>query len=379
MKDCGLYIHVPFCLQKCNYCDFVSYTYQNELAESYLLALFHEITLLSQKYNHPSLKTVYLGGGTPTCLTGRELARLLTVVKENFSVNVRDAEITCELNPATVSEQDLWLMREAGFNRLSMGVQTFDPNLLRYLGRTHDVKDVIETYQKVRKVGFDNISLDLIFAIPGQTKEIWEDSLHQALALQPEHLSLYNLKIEEGTPFHQEYLEGKLIPVNEDLDLWMYEKGITTLNRAGLHQYEISNFAQSGCESRHNLRYWRYQPYLAIGPGAHGFDGSLRYANHRSLKEYIGLLKQKKLPIEEVLHLTQQDRMEEFVFMGLRLLKGISLKEFEQRFGQPLLTIYKQQVDKLQDLGFLELEGDHLALTKKGIPLGNEVFAEFLL
>lgn len=379
MKDCGLYIHVPFCLQKCNYCDFISYAYQDELAEPYLLALFHEITLLSQKYNHPGLKTVYLGGGTPTCLTGKDLTRLLAVVKENFPVDVRDAEITCELNPATVSEEDLRLMREAGFNRLSMGVQAFDPDLLRYLGRAHDVKDVRDTYNRARKVGFDNISLDLIFAIPGQSKEMWEDTLHQALALEPEHLSLYNLKIEEGTPFHRDYLEGKLVPVDEELDLWMYKKAITTLNRAGLHQYEISNFAQIGCESRHNLRYWRYQAYLAVGPGAHGFDGSIRYENQRDLKEYATLLKQDQLPWEEVLNLTQKDRMEEFIFMGLRLLEGVSLREFEQRFEQPLLTIYKKQVDKLQELGLVRLAGDRLALTKQGIPLGNDVFAEFLL
>lgn len=265
MERCGLYIHIPFCLRKCNYCDFVSFSYQKELADQYLLALFSELKLLSQKYDHPSLDTIYLGGGTPTVLSGEELARIMSVVRDCFKVDPNEVEITSELNPATGVKEELYLMREAGINRLSIGVQSFNDSILKYLGRIHNVKQVLDTYQTSREVGFNNINLDLIFAIPGQTRKDWQESLKTALELQSEHLSLYNLKIEEGTPFYQDYLQGKLKPVDEDLDLWMYEEAITTLNNAGLPQYEISNFARPGFESRHNLCYWHYQPYLAAG------------------------------------------------------------------------------------------------------------------
>ncbi len=379
MERCGLYIHIPFCLRKCNYCDFVSFSYQKELADQYLLALFSELKLLSQKYDHPSLDTIYLGGGTPTVLSGEELARIMSVVRDCFKVDPNEVEITSELNPATGVKEELYLMREAGINRLSIGVQSFNDSILKYLGRIHNVKQVLDTYQTSREVGFNNINLDLIFAIPGQTRKDWQESLKTALELQSEHLSLYNLKIEEGTPFYQDYLQGKLKPVDEDLDLWMYEEAITTLNNAGLPQYEISNFARPGFESRHNLCYWHYQPYLAAGPGAHGFDGNLRYVNTDDLKSYIQILKENKLPWQEEICLSPKDLMEEFMIMGLRLKEGISVAEFTKRFGRSVFDIYDEQINKLTTLGLLEYKGESIFLTSKGVPLGNEVFSEFLL
>ncbi len=379
MECCGLYIHVPFCLQKCNYCDFISFPYQKELADQYLLALFSEITLISQKYNHPQLETIYLGGGTPTCFSGEELAQIINAVRESFSVNFDEVEITCELNPATGVEKNLSLMKEAGINRLSIGVQSFDDSVLQYLGRIHNVNQVLNTYHKAREIGFKNINLDLIFAIPDQTLKGWKETLKTAIELKPDHLSLYNLKIEEDTPFYQDYLTGKLKPIDEELDFMMYEEAIKVLNTAGLSQYEISNFARPGFESRHNQRYWHYLPYLAVGPGAHGFDGTLRYANTGDLQSYIQTLQEKCLPWQEEIHLSQKDLMEEFMIMGLRLNRGIRLAEFVKRFGVTIFDIYDTQIKKLTMFGLIECTDDFLALTSKGVPLGNEVFTEFLL
>ncbi|AZR73177.1 hypothetical protein BBF96_07130 [Anoxybacter fermentans] len=378
MESCGLYIHIPFCLRKCNYCDFISFEYKKELAEEFLLALFSELSLLSQEYDQTILETIYLGGGTPTCLSGEELARIIEGVKEHFPVK-EGAEITCEMNPATGVEKDLKIMREAGINRISIGVQAFDDRILQYLGRVHNLSEALKTYYTVREVGFDNINLDLIFAIPGQTRKDWQDSLEIALKLNPEHLSLYNLKIEENTPFYYDYLNGKLKPVDEDTEYWMYQDAINTLKNAGFEHYEISNFARPGYASRHNLGYWHYKPYLGVGPGAHGFFGSLRYQNTDDLEEYISCLTRNKLPRQEELHLTCKDQMEEFVIMGLRVLEGVSLDEFRKRFGESLLEIYGTQIKKLIKLGLLNLKGNYLALTEKGLFLGNEVFAEFLL
>lgn len=379
MGSCGLYIHIPFCVRKCNYCDFLSMPFSEELAREYRLALFSEMELLSKKYNHPSLQTIYLGGGTPTCLRGEVLAGIVDAVASHFGVSMQEAEVTCEVNPATVDEDDLRAMRSGGINRLSIGVQAFDDRLLRDLGRIHDVKAVLETYALARNAGFDNINLDLIFALPGQSADDWQRSLDMALALEPEHLSLYNLKIEEGTPFHRDYVEGRLIPVEEELDLWMYEEAIRRLTSAGLNQYEISNFARPGRMSRHNLRYWHYEPYLALGPGAHGFDGRLRYENISDLREYRKTIVQGHLPWSESLQLTEQDRMEEFMIMGLRLMEGIALHEFTRRFGVELQDVYAAPIEKLIRMGLLELTEGRLRLTEAGVPLGNQAFLEFLL
>lgn len=378
MEACGLYIHVPFCVRKCNYCDFLSYPYEKELAGQYLLLLFSEMELLSKKYNHPVLQTIYVGGGTPSCLGGNVLADLMEKIRLQFPID-QGAEITVELNPATVHLEDLEAMRRAGFNRLSIGVQAFQDRLLRYLGRIHDRAAVLKTFEMARMTGFQNLNLDLIFAIPGQSIEDWSESLQQALALKPQHISLYNLKIEEGTPFYREYCAGRLEPVDEELDFYMYREAINVLQGADYRQYEISNFARPGCESRHNLRYWRYEPYLALGPAAHGFDGVLRYENEGSFAEYSETIKAGTLPWAEIIHLTPEDQMEEFMFMGLRLMEGVSLLEFTRRFGVEVWEIYAEKIEKLARLGLLEVSRNHLRLTQVGVPLGNQVFMEFLL
>lgn len=378
MKSCGLYIHIPFCLQKCNYCDFISYPYSKELVEDYLLALSAETQMLAEKFGQPLVETIYLGGGTPTCLSGQALGQIIDDIYNNFPIT-KDVEISCEVNPGTSSKLDLTLLKKAGVNRLSIGVQSFNDEKLDYLGRIHDRQQIYTTYATAREVGFNNLNLDLIFAIPDQTVSDWQDSLEAALSLKPEHLSLYNLKLEEGTPFYEDYLQGRLQPVREEIDLLMYKKAISLLQRSGYEHYEISNFARPGFSSRHNLRYWHYRPFLALGPGAHGFAGKLRYANTVHLEKYQSLIKSRALPWEEVLHLTQKDLMAEFLIMGLRVLEGISLLEFRKRFDLCLMAVYKTPVEKLLDLGLVKLADERLALTERGIFLGNEVFVEFLL
>ncbi len=378
MKSCGLYIHIPFCLRKCNYCDFVSFTYKAELADDFLLALFSEIELLAEEYDHPILETIYLGGGTPTCLAGKVLVEILHQVAQYFPIR-QGAEITCELNPATGYQTDLEMMFNGGINRLSMGVQSFIPETLEFLGRIHSVEQVYETYHAAREVGFANINLDLIFAIPRQSREDWRYSLKLALELKPEHLSLYNLKIEEGTPLYNQYVAGRLDPVDDETDLWMYQQAIRSLQMSGYEHYEISNFARPGYASKHNLGYWHYQPFLALGPGAHGFDGSKRYENASNLGQYINLLERGYLPWKGILDLARKDLLEEYMFMGLRLLRGIDLEDFEYRFGSSLMEIYSSQVQKLLDLGLIALQDGRILLTEQGLYLGNEVFVEFLL
>ena len=378
MKRSGLYIHIPFCLRKCNYCDFISYDYNHELAEEFLLALFSEFKLLKERYDSPQLDTVYFGGGTPTCLSGEELARILEEVANTFSI-AEGAEITCEMNPATGLKEDLEVMKEAGFNRLSIGVQAFDDETLNYLGRIHNLEQVLETYRLARQVGFDNINLDLIFAIPGQTKEDWRKSLKEVLRLNPEHLSLYNLKIEEDTPFYRMLEADELEPADEDIEYWMYKEAIDMLEEAGFEHYEISNFARPGHRSRHNMGYWQYKPYLAAGPAAHGFDGKRRYYNLSHLEDYRDHLAKGRLPWVEELELSQQEQMEEYLFMGLRVVDGIDITDFEKRFGKSIYQIYGDRIKKLINRQLLQLNDNRLSLTPEGFFLGNEVFAEFLL
>ena len=378
MKRSGLYIHIPFCLRKCNYCDFISYDYNHELAEEFLLALFSEFKLLKERYDSPQLDTVYFGGGTPTCLSGEELARILEEVANTFSI-AEGAEITCEMNPATGLKEDLEVMKEAGFNRLSIGVQAFDDETLNYLGRVHNLEQILETYRLARQVGFDNINLDLIFAIPGQTKEGWRKSLKEVLRLNPEHLSLYNLKIEEDTPFYRMLEADELEPADEDIEYWMYKEAIDMLEEAGFEHYEISNFARPGHRSRHNMGYWQYKPYLAAGPAAHGFDGKRRYYNLSHLEDYRDHLAKGRLPWVEELELSQQEQMEEYLFMGLRVVDGIDITDFEKRFGKSIYQIYGDRIKKLINRQLLQLNDNRLSLTPEGFFLGNEVFAEFLL
>lgn len=374
-----MYIHVPFCLQKCLYCDFTSYPVNQGQVERYLEGLQREIyyygDMLHSSDKH--IATIFVGGGTPTCLMPGQLAGLLELVSRVFTV-AGDAEITVEANPGTVTLASLQELRAAGFNRLSLGVQSTHPSLLKLIGRMHDFAQARQAVQFARRAGFANLNLDLIFGLPTQTAAQWRQSVYEILSLQPDHLSCYSLQLEEGTPLAAAVEQGRLAACPEERELAMYYSAIEILTAAGYRHYEISNFARPGCSCRHNLLYWHNRPYLGLGPAAHSHLMGCRWGNVEDVDQYFMLLQEGQRPILEIHQLSRREQMEETVFLGLRLLQGVSLQEFYQRFGVPLTEVFAQQIRQLTNSGLVELVSGHLKLTGKGLPLANQVFAQFV-
>jgi oxygen-independent coproporphyrinogen-3 oxidase len=375
----GLYAHIPFCLRKCNYCDFVSYAYKREDESAYLEALAIEMKLYERLL--PSelkeVSSVYLGGGTPTCLSAGGLATLLQNCRRYFKI-LPGAEISVEANPGTVDAQKLFVLRENGVNRLSIGVQACQQHLLEILGRIHNYAQARNTIVMAKDAGFENINIDLIFDLPGQTLKEWEDCLERVLAFEPVHISAYGLQLEEGTPLYREVHSGKLKPCDEETGLAMYEHVVNALKQAGFIHYEISNFSLPGYQCRHNLRYWRNLSYLGLGPAAHSFLGGCRFSNENILDKYVFRLRKGELPVKEREKLARKTIMAETVFLGLRLTQGLDLDGFAGRFGQKAEEIYSTQIKRLLELDLLEICDGHLRLTAKGLPLANNVFAEFV-
>ncbi|MFA5385250.1 MAG: radical SAM family heme chaperone HemW [Eubacteriales bacterium] len=375
----GIYIHVPFCLGKCSYCDFVSYRWEPDKVSAYLEALAKEVKMRSKNMsgNLKQVKSLYIGGGTPTCLKEEEL--LFIIEKCSFYFNILPgAEISLEANPGTVGREKLEFLHKAGINRLSIGAQACQERLLRLLGRKHSFEDVRDAVCSARKAGFKNISIDLIFGIPGQTIGEWNESLQRVIELSPEHISAYGLHLAAGTPLCDCVGRGELEVLEEETELKMYEKAIEVLTAAGFEHYEISNFALPGRQCRHNLLYWRNLPYLGLGPAAYSYLNNRRFGNEKSLEEYIQRINEGKPAEAESEMLPLRIRMAETVILGLRLLKGIDLNEFALRFGKRLEEIYPQQIDKFVKLKLIEHEGEIIRLTKKGLAVSNQVFVEFV-
>ena len=378
-KPLGLYLHIPFCLQKCNYCDFLSFgDSDNHKQTAYIRALRREIEHYGVHYNNKYyVDTIFVGGGTPSILGERLISDLLQSVKDNFSIQ-DGAEITIESNPKTLNEKKLNKYLELGFNRLSIGAQSFHDQLLNRLGRAHNAKDFFENYELARNCGFQNINIDLMFAIPGQTFELWEDTIQRAAELGPEHLSFYGLQIEEGTPFYRMLNDGSLKAADEDLDRTMYRFALQTIKNTGYHHYEISNAAKAGFECRHNLKYWSMDDYLGLGLGAHSFVNGIRFSNETDLERYILADSFTTWEHEN----TREDNISEFLFTGLRKIRGIHLKEFEHRFGQRIEEIYAEnwsQIQKYLDDEYLMRTEDHMRFSLKGIDISNTILTEFLL
>lgn len=375
----GLYIHVPFCLAKCRYCDFISYPYAETAAANYFRALGKELELYGSILSEPEkmLDSVFIGGGTPTSTPAIMLQELLAKVKEQFQL-LPGCEITVEANPGTVDRHYLEHLRESGVNRLSLGVQSFQDSLLALLGRIHTAAAVVEAVRAARAAGFTNLNVDLIFGIPGQSTEDWLASLKQAIDLEPAHVAAYGLQLEPGTPLAQAVSGGELAPCPEDQELYMYQTAIDYLTGQGYEHYEISNFARPGKESSHNLKYWLNQPYLGVGPAAYSYLHGERYANVPDIGAYAASLSRGKLPIKDRETTTSRQEMAETMFMGLRLLKGVDLETFYRRFGRRAEDIYRGEIASLQKAGLVEIVAGCLRLTAKGLPLGNEVFKEFV-
>lgn len=410
MKELELYLHIPFCERKCAYCDFLSAPADLSVRISYIKKLQEEIAYYGAQYGEYQVSSIFFGGGTPTILEGYQLAAILETVKEHFNITT-DAEITVECNPGTLTAGKAEKLVQAGFNRISMGLQSADDRELQLLGRIHNFAQFLESYDLARKAGFQNINVDLMSALPGQTLKSWQDTLQKVTALRPEHISAYSLIIEEGTPFYERFAEDerireegghpRLLP-EEDVERQMYELTETFLHTKGYERYEISNYAKPGYECRHNCGYWTRKDYLGLGLGASSLVEHQRFQNTSELKTY---LEQEYSPqcegqheriaetiqLQEETGLTQtghhihietldkKSEMEEFMFLGLRLMAGISRQQFEKKFQVTLNSVYGEVLRKLKGEQLIEEVAGYVRLTEHGIDVSNYVLAEFLL
>ena len=367
----GIYIHIPFCAAKCNYCDFNSRVASDSLKTEYIDALCKEIEGFAE--GGDIVDTIYFGGGTPTILEPEQLIRILDAVRHRFSVD-ENCEITTECNPATMGYDGFAALKGAGFNRISIGVQSADDEQLRVLGRIHNFDDAQKCVAEAKRAGFDNISLDLMFGIPNQDLDSWQKTLNSAIALSPEHISCYALKIEEGTPF----ASMDLNIADDDKSCEMYERCVELLRESGYSRYEISNFARSGFESRHNCKYWKCEGFIGFGAGAYSCYMGERYSNIYDVKEYVECVARGESPIFERIALDKSDMMSEFVFLGLRMDAGISGAEFEERFSLDIFDVFKEQIEKNIKRGTIIQNGDRLKIPPDFIYVSNAILSDFV-
>ena len=383
-KELEIYIHIPFCIKKCSYCDFLSGPATEQTVESYMAALFAEIEGKSGKYRDRRVVSVFIGGGTPSRLTGEQMGKLMACIRRHFSLDPA-AEITTEVNPGTVSEEKLRTFRKAGINRLSIGMQSAQDEELRELGRIHDFAGFLEAYEAAVQAGYTNINVDVMSGLPGQTLESLRDTLGKLLALRPmpQHVSAYSLIVEEGTPFAAMAERGELPLPEEETERAMYEETIEVLAKYGFHRYEISNYARDGYECRHNVGYWIRRDYLGFGIGAASLIDNVRFQNEKSLGAYLAHPLESR---EEEQTLTVQDRMEETMFLGLRLTRGVSCVDFAEQYGRTVEEVYGEVIARNVADGLLTVterkenqkKDRLLALTKRGLDLSNYVMAQFL-
>ncbi len=378
----SLYIHIPFCRAKCTYCDFNSYPGLEPLFKKYVRALQAEARWVSRGRS-VKVNTIYLGGGTPTVLPLALLGQVLDACREHFTVT-EGAEVTVEANPGTVDGDYLAGLLEMKVNRLSLGVQSFHDDELHLLGRIHTSTQAVESYGLARQIGWNNINLDLIYGLPQQTLSRWQATLRRAIHLQPNHLSLYCLTVEEDTPLGHRIARGALPVPDPDLAAEMYILAEEMLDRAGYVHYEISNWAQPGYECRHNLTYWRNRPYLGLGAGAHSRWDRKRWYNVLSPLEYITRLETDRQgpsspAVKEIEELDEALEIGETMILGLRLVQeGVRFADFKERFGQELMAVYGQEIREMEQVGLLTVDGERVRLTARGRLLGNEVFQQFL-
>lgn len=376
-KDLGLYIHIPFCVKKCEYCDFLSWNAGEEERQQYVAALLSEIESYREFAKGYRVSTIFIGGGTPSVLLPKQMEDILQKIYEIFELE-RRPEITVEVNPGTVDEEKLQCYKENGVNRLSMGLQSVKDEKLRLLGRIHTYQEFVESYELARKAGFDNISIDLISSVPGQTLQEWKEELETAAAQNPEHISVYQLIIEEGTPFYEKYAEHPELLPDEETSREIYLWTGKFLKEAGYEQYEISNYAKPGKESRHNLKYWERGDYLGLGLGAASMVRNIRMSNTKDMRTYLERCDKPKTMREDVQFLEEPRQMEEFMFLGLRKTRGVSKKEFKRIFGREMDMVYEKALHKCLENGMLLEHKDRIFLSEEGTLLSNMVLSEFL-
>ena len=387
-KELELYVHIPFCVRKCAYCDFLSAPADTQERTLYIDALTEEIRARKNDFNAYRVSTIFLGGGTPSILEGDDSARIFRALQENFDIS-DDAEITMEVNPGTVTEEKAASWRKSGVNRLSIGLQSADDRELKMLGRIHTYREFLDTWKIVREAGFENVNVDLISAIPGQNLRSWSETLRKAADLGTEHISAYSLIVEEGTPFYERYGDGSgededkgnhLPPLpDEDTEREIYKATEKILAEYGYHRYEISNYAKTGYECRHNLGYWERKEYLGLGLGASSLLSECRFHNTADMGKYLRLYENAGTDIcEDIEHLSVEDQMEEFMFLGLRKTVGISVDDFRKAFGKEIREVYGEQMRKLEEQRLIEYSGNRVRLTERGTDISNYVFSEFM-
>ena len=372
-KPTSAYVHIPFCTQICYYCDFSKVFIKNQPVDSYLEHLLEEYN----SYDIQKLRTLYIGGGTPTALSAQQLETLLDGLTRKLDLSVLE-ELTIEANPGDLDEDKITVLKNSAVNRVSLGVQTFDDKMLKKIGRSHLEKDIYENIDRLKIAGFDNISIDLIYALPGQTMEQVKGNVAKAIALDIPHMSLYSLILENHTVFMNRMRRGKLPLPKEEVEAEMFEYIITELERSGFEHYEISNFSKSGFESRHNLMYWDNAEYYGIGAGASGYVNGVRYKNHAPIRHYMKAVEVGNARITEE-HLTLREQMEEEMFLGLRKKSGVSMTRFEEKFNISFDDLYGQVVRDLCHQGLLQIEDQQIRMTKKGLFLGDTVAERFIL
>lgn len=376
--DKGIYIHIPFCKQKCFYCDFVSFCDKDEYIERYWQAIKKEIEF-KNKLVDSKISTIYYGGGTPSYIDANIIVDILKTIKENYTLT-DDCEITIEVNPGTITKEKLELYFNAGINRISIGLQTANDELLKKIGRIHSYDEFIETYQLARQVGFKNINVDLMFGLPGQTVQDLKLSLENIIKLSPEHISVYSLILEEGTKLYDLVKEKKVDLPYEDTERNMYWYIKNTLELNGYNHYEISNFSKIGYESKHNINCWKQMEYIGFGTAAHSYLDSKRFSNIESVKIYIENIENDKMEKNSIIHEEQNEEeiKKEFMLLGLRKIQGVNIQDFKNKFGDSPIFMYMNELSKLVDDGLIIIEEDNIRLTSKGLDFANIVWEEFV-
>ncbi|KEI09083.1 coproporphyrinogen III oxidase [Clostridium sp. K25] len=372
-NDISLYIHIPFCKQKCLYCDFTSYCGKESQMLSYSKALSTEIDNIKDK----KVKTIFIGGGTPTYLS----LEGWNILKKSIDKlqKSEDLEFTVESNPKTFDKEKLEILKSMGVNRISIGLQAWQNKHLKALGRIHTREEFLKSYNMAREVGFENINVDLMFGIPNQSFDEWKETLNEIIKLNPEHLSCYSLIIEEDTPFYNLYENQKINLPSEELERKMYWYTLKFLKEKGYHQYEISNFSKENKECRHNLVYWNLNEYIGCGVAAHSYSQGYRYNNSGKIEEYIKLIENNQSPIVEKVRNSLKSDIEEFIFMGLRKIKGISIEEFHKRFKKSIYELYSDVIAKHKSKGLIIEYNGYLFLSDKGVEVSNYIMSDFLL
>lgn len=378
MNPAGVYIHIPFCRSRCSYCDFATGLYETELAERYVRAVVSEIFQTREINRSRAIDTIYFGGGTPSLLSPAQADCILTAVNDCFEV-APNTEVTMEMNPGSVSREGLSTFRRLGINRASFGAQTFDDAELAKLGRAHNTADTFRTFHDLRDAGFDNVSFDLIAGLPGQSMLRWQTNVDSALELKPEHLSFYLLEVHAGTPLAEHIRRGIQPVPDDDLAGEMYELMLERADAAGYEHYEISNLCLPGFDSRHNTKYWNGAPYFGFGCSAHSFDGAnKRWSNLRDVTQYVDQVEVNGSAVIEERELSEAETRAEAVFLGMRLMSGVDMRQYRQLFGVDLRDEYREDLNRFEEAGLVEIDGDVIRLTRAGALLSNEVFAAFI-